>query len=136
LEQNASTILQPYQYGALVLATQNASERVMVADIIISDNGQNKTNMNLRATYKYLNLLLVPGNGGTVFGDADDSPADGDGDDSGGPSGSASLYARTSHLNRKVPKGANVGTVDGGVKWRMWPGQVPRTTGGAYVFWW
>jgi prepilin-type N-terminal cleavage/methylation domain-containing protein len=153
IDQNIRSIPQPMQYGSQMLPAPNASDRVMVAGVVISDQFQYQTNLAARATYKYRNLLMIPGiptTGPTTGGgDPYDDP-DGDGDDGPQPGspGSPGLYARTSHLNRNTPSGENVGTLDGGAKWKKWPNQLPRTvvagsgyiTGGAYagnfVFWW
>jgi prepilin-type N-terminal cleavage/methylation domain-containing protein len=137
LEQNILSTPQPQQYGSQMLPAANASTRAMVAGVVISGRGQNGTNLTQRASYQYSNLLLISGTPGPVGGDTDDSPnPDGDGDENpqSGPGGQ--LFTRTSHMIGKMPRGENIGTMDGGGKWKKWPEQLPRTQGGAFVFWW
>jgi prepilin-type N-terminal cleavage/methylation domain-containing protein/prepilin-type processing-associated H-X9-DG protein len=42
----------------------------------------------------------------------------------------------TSHLKGKMPRGGNVGMVDGHVEWRKFEKMAPRTDPGPPIFWW
>jgi prepilin-type N-terminal cleavage/methylation domain-containing protein/prepilin-type processing-associated H-X9-DG protein len=43
----------------------------------------------------------------------------------------------TAHLNGRLPKGGNLGMMDGHVEWRKWEQRMyPRTQDGSPVFWW
>jgi prepilin-type processing-associated H-X9-DG protein len=45
---------------------------------------------------------------------------------------------RTSHLDGRLPRGGNIGMLDGHVEWRKFPKMLPRTNqgSGSPVFWW
>ncbi len=101
------------------LNLSNFSERVLVADPIISLSGQNDpTRIN---NYQWKN---IPG---------------------GLPNGTKTTNGTwhgfsTSHLDKagKLPLGGNVGFMDGHARWHPWTNMLPRTTGAGStpIFWW
>ena len=50
--------------------------------------------------------------------------------------GGYTLHHLSSHLNGKVPSGANLLMLDSHVEWRKFQKMHPRTLGGSPVFWW
>jgi prepilin-type N-terminal cleavage/methylation domain-containing protein/prepilin-type processing-associated H-X9-DG protein len=106
----------PFQNGPIpgIHAAPSVSDRVLVADIVISGSGEN--NPANRATYHYDPVPML-----------------------GGAAGWAGKH-RTSHVTKSYPAGGNLAMLDGHVEWRkfdlMFPrdsANVPTTTP---VFWW
>ena len=98
----------PTYYGA-----PPAADRVMVACVVMSDVGQN--DWSARNSYKWINIqggLRNPD--GTFF------------------------QHRTSHLKRgSVPRGGNLGMLDGHVEWRPFQQMLPRTdASNVPCYWW
>jgi prepilin-type N-terminal cleavage/methylation domain-containing protein/prepilin-type processing-associated H-X9-DG protein len=86
-------------------------DRVLVADAIMSENGQNNASQTTRATYNYNNILTG------IY-----------------------RPHRTSHLKGKLPSGGNLAMLDGHVEWRRFSEALPRRADGAPgttpTFWW
>ena len=84
----------------------NASERVMLADAVISRDGESSINSTLQAGYHWTD---VPGGWGVH---------------------------KTPHMDGTKPAGGNVTMLDGHSEWRKFNKMVPRTVPGSTVFWW
>ena len=117
--QNFDCSESPAQSNQLGPNLPDPSQRVLVADPIISLPGQNDP--RLVATYQWKN---IPG---------------GLPDGTQTASGSWSGF-RTSHFDKrgKLPLGGNVGMMDGHAVWHPFDGMIPRTTGAGNtpIFWW
>ncbi len=105
---NVSLVQPPtIQVSFGIYRTESLADRVLFADVVMSQTGQN--NVAQRGTYQY----------------------------SGITGGSYPKLHRTAHLNGKLPAGGNIGYLDGHVKWHKWdaPVMTPRSTANP-VFWW
>ena len=105
---NGTLTPQPIIFGPGIIPPPLASQRVLVADIVMSQPSQN--NEANRATYNYVTIL----------------------------SGFAPAMRSTAHLDRTLPAGGNVGMLDGHVEWRKFQDLHVRTDPGSAtpVFWW
>jgi prepilin-type processing-associated H-X9-DG protein len=106
---NANPTLTPRAVaaGPTLLAPPRASERVLVADSTVSQEGQN--NEAQRLSYKY----------DTVY------------------AGYAPPPRATAHMDDGLPEGGNLGMLDGHVEWRRFADMHPRTDNpSAPTFWW
>jgi prepilin-type N-terminal cleavage/methylation domain-containing protein/prepilin-type processing-associated H-X9-DG protein len=108
--QNVSVIPQGIRAGPTVYPAPPASDRVLVACVTMSKAGQN--DWSARNSYQWQNIT-----GGLLGG---------------------TFQHRTSHMKRGgVPRGANLGMLDGHVEWRPFQLMLPRTDdGGVPCFWW
>lgn len=95
-----------YQVTKLSVLKTNATEAVLVADSTISQG------------------TLADNNGKYKSGGTFDKVV-----------GGASKPHRTSHLDKKLPAGGNVVTVEGHAEWRGWRTMLLRTSGSP-EFWW
>jgi prepilin-type N-terminal cleavage/methylation domain-containing protein/prepilin-type processing-associated H-X9-DG protein len=93
-----------------------ASERPLIACVVMSAAGQNDASQRNSGNYKWTNITGGLGN----------------------PTGGGLFQHRTSHLKRgNVPRGGNVGMLDGHVEWRPFLQMLPRTdSSGVPCFWW
>ncbi len=89
------------------------SDRVLTACVVMSRDGQNTATPLAEAGYQWRNIT-----GGLAT-----------------PTGGAFQH-RTSHLNRNMPRGGNLGMLDGHAEWRRFQFMLPRTTPGIPTFWW
>src|SRR5262249_16196328 len=113
---------QPLQAGAVVFPAPPSSDRVLIAGVVVSEQGQDKTNATDRLTYNYIDVPLV----GAIVDDGDDPPFD----------PKAWPYRiRTSHRRGRMPAGENLGMLDGSARWRKFGPMIPRTITSA-TFWW
>jgi len=98
--------VKPIQVSFGVWKTESMSERVLLADVTMSRPGENNPSPATRSTYNYTDIT-----------------------------GGFAKPHMTSHLRGRMPRGGNLGMMDGHVEWRKFERMVPRSTGGP-VFWW
>jgi prepilin-type N-terminal cleavage/methylation domain-containing protein/prepilin-type processing-associated H-X9-DG protein len=105
---NPTLTPQAIPYGPVIMRPPLVSQRVLVADATLSQPGQD--NEANRATYNYTTLA----------------------------GGSYPRAPATSHLDRFLPAGGNLGMLDGHVEWRVFQQMHVRTPpgSGTPVFWW
>jgi prepilin-type N-terminal cleavage/methylation domain-containing protein len=120
---NLLSYTQPVQVGAVTLPAPSSSDRVLIAGVVVSDFGQTNNDAVSRAGYKYYDILLVQGAAGGQDGDGDTHPF------------TVTIYARSSHLQGKMPAGDNVAMLDGSARWRKFAPMMSRTSSGL-TFWW
>ena len=110
--QNRTLLAETIKSGAFAfspfLPPQANSERVLVADVIISPSGQNDPSLRLSGNYNYSDIA-----------------------------GGYYTRKTSAHLNGGIPEGSNIGFKDGHVAWRKFsdPLVVPRTAKSPW-FWW
>jgi prepilin-type N-terminal cleavage/methylation domain-containing protein len=94
---------------AQVIKTPPAVERELIADVIISQPGQNNASQRLSGNYQYRDIA-----------------------------GGFYKHHLSAHLKGNVPQGSNIGYKDGHVAWRKFSDSKvgPRTVSGIPVFWW
>ena len=98
---------QPIQYGTLTFPAPSPSDRPMIADVTISEPGQNSPVPAYQTGYNWTKI-----NGGWP-------------------------NHRTSHLNKASPMGGNIVMLDGHAEWRKFKfPMLPRTDGSSPTFWW
>jgi prepilin-type N-terminal cleavage/methylation domain-containing protein len=104
---------QPLQVVNDVFPPPVASDRVLVAGVVISQPGQNSTDPAAQANYSYSHIA-------------------------GGYNAPNWKGHRSSHMDSfgKKPTGDNLAMLDGSGRWRKFNAMIPRTTGGIPVFWW
>jgi len=109
ITSNANPSITPRQValGVLLLSAPQSARRALVADVIISQAGQNNTANKF--TYSYKNVQ-----GGYPV-----------------PHRTSHLDFRAVY-----PIGGNVGMLDGHVEWTSFSNVICRTTGGVPGFWW
>ena len=119
LSGSNSSVLASNQNLTLTNASIDNATRVLVADVVISLSGQDDPRKV--ANYQWKN---IPG---------------------GLPNGTKTPNGRwqgfsTSHFDQhgKLPRGGNIGMLDGHAVWRQFNEMVPRTTGAdnSPIFWW
>jgi prepilin-type N-terminal cleavage/methylation domain-containing protein/prepilin-type processing-associated H-X9-DG protein len=106
--QNSSLVTTPpIPIGFQRFIKEPVSERVLIADVTISENNQ-----NVKASAPNYNWIAVRG---------------------GYPKPHT-----TAHMKGRVPRGGNMGMLDGHVEWRRFTDTkfVARTRSGAPTFWW
>jgi prepilin-type N-terminal cleavage/methylation domain-containing protein/prepilin-type processing-associated H-X9-DG protein len=106
---NYKTIPQAIKYGAITYPPPSPTERPLIADVTISEPGQNSPVAAYQTTYNWTKI-----NGGWP-------------------------NHRTSHLNKASPIGGNITMLDGHVEWRKFKTpMLPRTdpASGSPTFWW
>src|SRR5262249_48534957 len=110
--QNFSILPQPTTIGAIVLAPPNMSQRVLVAGLVMSGSGQNLTDAVSRASYNYTRLS--------------------------GLDNKVTGCTRAPHLvGPTMPRGDNLGMLDGSAQWRKFEVMVPRSApSAAATVWW
>lgn len=110
---NVSTIPRqiPNNLPSKFYPAPSPTERPLTACVIMSKDGEN--NPASRSSYTYMNIT-----GGL-----------------GAPSGGLFQH-RTSHLDKRIPSGCNIGMLDGHVAWRKFGATFPRSTPGIPTFWW
>jgi len=107
---NLNTTLTPQRTspGPILLPPGRPALRVLVADSVMSQIGQN--NPSLRTTYQFAS---IPGGSGPAF------------------------THRSSHLDKLYPTGGNVAMMDGHVEWKRFEQMIPRTdTSSPTPVWW
>jgi prepilin-type processing-associated H-X9-DG protein len=109
--QNPTIVPQPLSIALTYPPPPAPSQRVLVADVTISQTSENQTDPASRASYKYTGIA-------------------------GGYNAPGFPGHQTSHLRMGMPDGGNLGMLDGHVEWRQFQDMTPRTTGGSPVFWW
>jgi prepilin-type N-terminal cleavage/methylation domain-containing protein/prepilin-type processing-associated H-X9-DG protein len=95
--QNPTIVPQTMLLGATQFAPQPASQRVLVADVVLNSTG-NSTNYATMLTYNWTDVV-----------------------------GGSPVHHRTSHVVGSIPAGANLGMLDGHVEWREFRGMISRT---------
>jgi hypothetical protein len=110
--QNFSILPQPVTIGMVVLPTPNISQRVLVAGLVMSGQNQSQTDAVSRASYNYTRLTGI------------DNKVAG--------------FTRAPHLESPtMPRGDNLGMLDGSGQWRRFEAMVPRSVGSAAAtVWW
>jgi prepilin-type N-terminal cleavage/methylation domain-containing protein/prepilin-type processing-associated H-X9-DG protein len=112
-------IVDPTRPGANgILGTPSATDRPLTACCTLSLNGQNTPTPTAEAGYQWINIT------GGLFN----------------PDGTKFQH-RTAHLKGNVPRGGNIGMLDGHVEWRKFELMQPRTTASVNgvpipTFWW
>jgi prepilin-type N-terminal cleavage/methylation domain-containing protein len=122
-DTNTNSVPERPRVGNFLYPARKISDRVLIAGVVVSDFGQTNTNDMVRFTYNYVNILISQGSAGGVDGNGDLHPF------------LASFYARSSHLKGKLPRGDNLGMLDGSARWRKFQPMIPRTFNGL-TFWW
>jgi prepilin-type N-terminal cleavage/methylation domain-containing protein/prepilin-type processing-associated H-X9-DG protein len=100
---------QAIQYGTLSLPPPSPTDRPLIADVVISEPGQNSPFPGFQAGYNWTRI-----NGGWP-------------------------NHKTSHLIKASPMGGNIGMLDGHAEWRKFKyPMLPRTdpSSGSPTFWW
>jgi hypothetical protein len=110
---NYSIIAGPIQFIQDVLPAPIASDRVLVAGVVISQPGQNSTDPTVQASYSFTHIA-------------------------GGYNAPGWKGHRSSHLDStgRRPTGDNEAALDGSARWRKYNVMIPRTSAGSPVFWW
>jgi prepilin-type N-terminal cleavage/methylation domain-containing protein/prepilin-type processing-associated H-X9-DG protein len=106
---NYKLVPQSITYGSISYPPPSPSERPLIADVTISEPGQNSAVPANQSKYNWSRI-----NGGWP-------------------------NHRTSHLEKNVPQGGNITMLDGHVEWRKFKyPMLPRTDpiSGAPTFWW
>jgi prepilin-type processing-associated H-X9-DG protein len=108
---NSSVTPQSIPNGPISFPPPPASQRVLVADVVMTSLGQ--TDPALVNTYQYTGFQ-------------------------GGYNPPGWQGHRTSHMNARIPSGGNVAMLDGHVEWRPFASMLPRVPGASPtpVFWW
>jgi prepilin-type processing-associated H-X9-DG protein len=110
--QNPTIIPQPVRFGPTTIYPKPNTERVLVADAIISMPGDK--NESMRFSYDYSNIT----------------------------GGSYAKPHMSAHLRGRVPLGGNLGMLDGHVEWRKFEQMTVRGSGSISgnaqcpTFWW
>ena len=106
---NYKLVPQAIKYGAINYPPPNPSDRPLIADVTISQPGQNSPVPTYQAAYDWTHI-----NGGWP-------------------------NHKTSHLNKARPMGGNINMLDGHAEWRKFNHpMLPRTdpSSGSPTFWW
>jgi type II secretory pathway pseudopilin PulG len=95
--------------GTIMLPPPNASQRALVAGLVMSAANQSLTDAVSRASYNYTKVAVdnkVP-------------------------------FSRAPHLLKSMPRGDNIGMLDGSGQWRNFKLMLPRSVGSApATVWW
>ncbi len=115
---NANRTIQPesIQYGPMTVAPQQVSERVLTADATLSRTSESDENKKYNGAYHWTDI----------------------------DSGSYFKHHLTGHMNGTVPRGGNLGMLDGHVEWRKFEKMHVRANGNLWpslnsscpTYWW
>jgi prepilin-type N-terminal cleavage/methylation domain-containing protein/prepilin-type processing-associated H-X9-DG protein len=107
--QNPTIVPQTIVSGATQFAPQPASQRVLVADVVVNGGpgpSGNSTNYATMLTYDWYDVV-----------------------------GGSAVHHRSSHIVGRIPAGGNLGMLDGHVEWREFRAMRPRFGGPPYWYW-
>jgi prepilin-type N-terminal cleavage/methylation domain-containing protein/prepilin-type processing-associated H-X9-DG protein len=111
---NRTITPEAIKYGPNMVPPLPVSEKVLAGDATISQPSENDVNKKFTGGYHYTDVV-----------------------------GSYPKHHLTAHMNGAVPKGGNLGMLDGHVEWRKFEKMIPRASGAMWgssgtcpTYWW